>query len=442
MQVKLATGCGWCLTAWTLEGTVGAIVDEKVIDAPGVDPVNWWQTPADLVGTGAYKLTSYTPKQSMVFSQVPNWWGSPKPTLKTINIDIKDPSTAPTTVDAFFQKGYDIIGYGGNSANIPLANVLAIQANSREKPDLLVQPKGRTTWLSFNIGYPSTGGPFLGETAAAKGLRLAFDLAVDKQGLATTVCHNLICSAATGGLITTGLVGNGGPNSDPLAKFDPTQAKSLLKQYDPTGSLTKNLTYSYNAGSLNESVAEYLQNEWKTNLGVKVNLNSVSDASIFINNRLSGKYEMSRDGWQFDYNHPQDWYDNLWGAIPTAEGANTSGFDDPTVRQHPQAGRRGAADDSTSAVQPAVADPAERRRLHPALLLGRQLPDPALREGRRFEHRLRPLLGRDLDPGSLTSSTPPRKGAWHSPGAFLFSRISRTRANRARSQNTARHGIR
>jgi hypothetical protein len=75
-------------------------------------------------------------------------------------------------VDAFFQKGYDIIGYGGDSATIPLANILAIQQNSREKPDLLTQPKGRTTWLSFNIGYPSTGGPFLGESAAAKGCGL------------------------------------------------------------------------------------------------------------------------------------------------------------------------------------------------------------------------------------------------------------------------------
>jgi oligopeptide transport system substrate-binding protein len=330
VQIKLASGCGWCLTAWTLEGTVGAIVDEKVIDAPGVDPVNWWQTPADLVGTGAYELTSYTAKQSIVFSAVPNWWGSPKPTLSKINIDIKDPSTAPTTVDAFFQGGYDIIGYGGDSGTIPLANILAIQASSKEKPDLLTQPKGRTTWLSFNIGYPATGGPFVGETPAAVGLRTAMDLAVDKTGLATTVCHNLICSPATGGLITTGLVGNYGPNSDPLAKFDPTQAKSLLKQFDPNGNLTANLTYSYNAGSLNESVADYLQSQWKTNLGINVTLNSVSDASIFINNRLSGKYEMSRDGWQFDYNHPQDWYDNLWGAIPTSEGANTSGFDDPT----------------------------------------------------------------------------------------------------------------
>jgi len=329
VQVKLSSACGWCLTAWTLEGTVGAIVDEKVINGPGVDPVTWWQTPTNLVGTGAYKLTAYTPKQSLTFSAVPNYWGSPKPTVKTVNIDIKDPSAAATTVDNFFQKGYDIIGYGGNSANIPLANILAIQANSREKPDLLTQPKGRTTWVSFSVGYP-TGGPFTGESAAAKGLRLAFDLAIDKNGLATTVCHNVICSAATGGLITTGLVGNGGPNTDPLAKFDATQAKSLLAQYDPNGTLTKNLTYSYNAGSLNEGVATFLQNEWQTNLGVHVNLNAVSDASIFISNRLSGKYQMDRDGWQFDYNHPQDWYDNLWGVYATSAGANTSGFDDPT----------------------------------------------------------------------------------------------------------------
>jgi oligopeptide transport system substrate-binding protein len=328
VQVKLGTACGWCLTAWTLEGTVGAIVDHKVIDAPGVDPVNWWQTPADLVGTGAYKLTAYTPSQSMTFSAVPNYWGSPKPTVKTINIDIKDPSTAPTTVDAFFQKGYDIIGYGGDSALIPLANILAIQANSREKPDLLTQPKGRTTWVSFSEGYP-TGGPFEGTSAKATNLRLAFALAVDKTSLATTVCHNVTCSAATGGLITTGLIGNGGPNTDPLAKFDAAKAKSLIQQYDPGGADLKNLTYSYNSGSLNESVADFLQNEWQTNLGIHVNLNAVSDASIFISDRLSGKYQMDRDGWQFDYNHPQDWYDNLWGTYASSAGANTSGFDSP-----------------------------------------------------------------------------------------------------------------
>ena len=274
-------------------------------------------------------MTAYVPKQSITFSAVSNWWGTPKPTVKTINIDVKDPSTTPTTVDAFFQKNYDIIGYGGDSGNLPLANILAIQNNSREKPDLLTQPKGRTTWVSFNIGYPSTGGPFVGESDAAKGLRMAFDLAIDKTGLATTVCHNVICTAATGGLITAGLAGNGGPNTDPLAKYDPAKAKQLLQQYDPTGALTKNLTYSTNASALYSSVSQYLQSQWQTNLGVHVNINTVSDASIFINNRLAGKYVMSRDGWQFDYNHPQDWYDNLWGAIILSEQSSTTGWDDP-----------------------------------------------------------------------------------------------------------------
>jgi oligopeptide transport system substrate-binding protein len=329
VQIKLGSGCGWCLSAWTLEGAVGAIVDQKAIEATGVDPVTWWQTPANLVGTGAYKLTAYTPKQMMTFTQVPNWWGSPKPTVKTINIDIKDPSTTPTTVDAFFQKNYDIIGYGGDSGNLPVANILAIQANSREKPDLLTQPKGRTTWVSFNVGWKTTGGPFYGESATAVGLRTAFDLAIDKQGLATTVCHNIICAPATGGLITAGLIGNSGAGSDPLAKYNPTQARTLLKQYDPTGALTRNLTYSTNASALYSSVSQYLQSQWQTNLGVHVTINTVSDASIFISNRLSGKYVMSRDGWQFDYNHPQDWYDNLWGVYVTSAGANTSGFDDP-----------------------------------------------------------------------------------------------------------------
>ena len=204
----------------------------------------------------------------------------------------------------------------------------------------------------------------------------------------------------------------------------PTQAKSLLKQYDPTGALTKNLTYSYNAGSLNESVAEYLQNEWQTNLGVHVNLNSVSDASIFISNRLSGKYEMSRDGWQFDYNHPQDWYDNLWGAIPTSEGANTSGFDDP---QYDSILKQADAEPLTTALplyNQLGTDPPERCRLHPALLLGRQLPHPALRERSRFEHRLRPLLERDQDPLSLRSCDNNRieEAPGTEPGAFRLSR--------------------
>lgn len=331
--IKLASGCGWCLTAWTLSGSTGAIVDQKTVQT---DPVGWSQktvTPGaegGMVGTGPYYLASFTPKESYVFKAVSNWWGSPKPTITEVDIAIHDPSAIAGDVTAWEQGSYDLIGYGGNTGNLTYELMKGIQANATYASQLIVAPKGRTTWLSFNIGYPGTGGPFVGESDAAKGLRKAFALAVDKQGLASTVCHDLLCTAATGGLITKGLVGYGGDGTDPLAKYDPTTAMSLLKQYDPTGNLTKNLKYSYNTGGLNDPVAAYLQNEWQTNLGVHVSLDPSSDASQFISNRLTGKYVMARDGWQFDYNHPQDWYDNLWGALATSFGSNTSGFDDPT----------------------------------------------------------------------------------------------------------------
>ncbi len=323
VQIGLSAGCGWCLAAWTLQGATGAIVDENVISK---DPYLWWSKPAEQVGTGAYKLTSYTPKQSIVFSQVPNWWGSPKPTLTEIDIDIKDPSTETTNDAAWEQNSYDIVGYGGNS-QLPTADVLRYQKTDKFKSQLLLQPKGRTTWVSFNIGYPSTGGPFVGQSDAAKGLRKAFALAVDKDALAKTVCQNLLCAPANGGLITKGLDGYLGDGADPLGKFDATTAQQLLKQFDPDGSKTANIKYSYNTGGLNDPVANFLQGQWQTNLNVKVNLDPHPDASQFISDRLGGKYVMSRDGWQFDYNHPQDWFDNLWGAL--AAGANTSGYGDP-----------------------------------------------------------------------------------------------------------------
>jgi oligopeptide transport system substrate-binding protein len=333
VKITLASACGWCLTAWSLQSSTGAIVNEKTVQT---DPENWWSkvvTPGQeggMVGTGAFYMSAYTPKQSYTFKKVNNWWGSPKPTLSEIDIAIHDPSAIAGDVTAWEQGSFDLIGYGGNSSNLTYPLIQGIKGNSRFANQLITQPKGRTTWVSFNVGYPSTGGPFVGESATAKGLRMAFALAVDKTDLAKTVCHDVQCNAATGGLITKGLIGYLGDNADPLAKFDAAKAKSLLAQYDPTGKLTANLKYSYNTGGLNDPVASYLQNAWQTNLGVKVSLDPSSDASQFISNRLSGKYMMSRDGWQFDYNHPQDWYDNLWGYLATNAGANTSGFDDPT----------------------------------------------------------------------------------------------------------------
>jgi len=328
VQVKLSGPAGWFMSAIALEATTGMVVDQNVVKN---DFDNWWTKPETLIGTGAFKMTARTPNQSVDFAAVPNWWGSPKPTLTKIHLDIL--GNAESAITAYEQGSYDLYGFGGWSS-APVDAILRIQGTSAEKAQLLLHPKVRTTWVQFNLVSDASrigGGPFLlSDGQSGHDLRLAFDLAVDKTKLASVVCSNIVCSPATGGLITKGLTGYAGDNTDPLAKFDATQAMTLLKGADPDGSKTKNLSYTYDPNNpLNTSTAQFLQDQWQTNLGVHVNLVPV-DHSAFIKGYLSGKYMMARNGWQADYNHPQDWYDNLWGSIPGCPDANCgSGYDTP-----------------------------------------------------------------------------------------------------------------
>ena len=326
---KLKSAAGWWLSAIALTDSTGMVVDQNAVKK---DFDNWWSNPATAVGTGPYKMTARTPKQSEDFVAVSNWWGSPKPTVTKVHIDILQ--SAASAITAYEQGSYDLYGYGGWSQAAGVADIKRIQATGNEKAQLLLQPKVRTTWVTFNMVNDKSrtgGGPFaLADGQSAHDLRMAFDLAVDKTKLADVVCGNILCTPATGGLITKGLIGYLGDNADPLAAFDATKAKALLKSADPTGTKTANLTYAYDPETpVFKDSAVFLQDQWQTNLGVHVNLIAVSHHA-FILARLAGKYAISRDGWQADYNHPQDWFSGLWGsALGCPDSGCTSGYSTP-----------------------------------------------------------------------------------------------------------------
>ena len=366
IQAKLSSPAGWFLSAITLEATTGMIVDSNAIkqDANGNTASSaWWTNPQTAIGTGAFKMSAYTPKQSIEFTAVDNWWGSPKPTLKKVHIDIL--SDAHSAINAWEQGSYDLYGYGGYS-NAPVDDILRIQGTANEKSQLLLHPKVRTTWVQFNLvadskrvaksafncpltnGLPDCSSP---AGAAAKNLRLAFALSVDKTKLAEVVCHNIICAPATGGLITKGLIGYAGDNTDPLAKFDAAQAKQDL-QAGGGADAVKGLSYTYDPNNpLNGQVAQFLQDQWQTNLGVHVDLTPV-DHSAFIKGYLSGKYALARNGWQADYNHPQDWTDGLWGKAPGCPDSNCgSGYDTPAWDQLAQQANAQPLDQATPTYQ-------------------------------------------------------------------------------------------
>src|SRR6266567_3331892 len=220
-------------------------------------------------------------------------------------------------------------GYGGMGSDISPDDILRIQKDPTLSKNLKFVNKVRTIWVQYGFGRADS--VFKGDLASgpAHDLRMAFSLAIDRAQLVQVACAGgITCSAADGGLITKGLKGYAGDGSDPLAKFDATQAKALLKSGDPTGAKTRNLTYYYDPNkAIYKATAENVQSQWQTNLGVHVNIQPI-DHATFIKNYTHHQYNLFREGWQADYDHPQDWFDNLFIK---GGGSNGGEFTDPMV---------------------------------------------------------------------------------------------------------------
>ena len=78
-------------------------------------------------------MTAHTTKQSADFGAVDNWWGTPKPVLTKVHVDIHDTSSQSTDIAAWEQGQYDIVGYGGYNS-LPKADILRIPKDNTEEP--------------------------------------------------------------------------------------------------------------------------------------------------------------------------------------------------------------------------------------------------------------------------------------------------------------------
>ena len=327
-SATLSTPAGYWYTELAL--WTAYVVDKKVVDAAGDS--KWWTDPATLIGTGPFRMTARTPKQSADFAPVSNWWGGSTGALTKVHIEILADQKAQLT--KYESGGYSLIGFT-NQLLTP-EDVIRYNSDPQLKKQLQLVPASRTTWIGFNFcegpGKPvktcATGNAFAGD--AGKLGREAFSLAVDRDQLVDIACSKgTACVKATGGVITKGLKGYLGDNTDPWAVFDKAKAQSLYKQWDPDGSKVKNLIYTYNTTAFNKAVCENLASQWKANLGVSVQC-AAQDRASFFSARNGCRYPIFRHSWGADYDHPQDWFDFLF--VSTA-GSSGSCYTTPQVDQ-------------------------------------------------------------------------------------------------------------
>lgn len=304
------------------------VVDQKVITAAGEDA--WFTRAETLVGSGPFRMTARAAGESLDFAPVEGWYGGSTGALRHVHVQVlADLGEQVTQYEAGV---FSLIGYARQG--LASAAATSYTSDPKLKKQLELVPTGLTVWAGFNLKT----GPFAGIDAAKAG-RHAFSTAIDRKALADAVCNQgTTCAPATGGLISRGLEGYLGDSTDPNVKFDATAALAEYKAWDPTGARVRGLTYTYDTNPFNQAVCTNLVAQWKKNLGVTVKCAETDRVSFLAARNGQCAYPAFRQSWSADYDHPQDWFDNLFisgaawsgscysnpsldGLVATADGA-------------------------------------------------------------------------------------------------------------------------
>jgi len=290
-----------------------------------------WTRPGNHVSNGPFHLLAWTPGKEIVVEKNPFYWGHDAVQLQRIKFNpIQDPSAE----ERLFRAGELDLTYA-----MPVSKV---ESYRKDHPELLrTDPLISTEFIRFN----TTRKPF---TDAR--VRLAFAHAIDRDAI---VGHVLKSGQRTAtsfvppdlGAYAYGTHAQAAEGATRHA-FNPDLARKLLADAGYTGGAGfPTVTLIYDTNDNNRRYCEALQNMWKTNLGINVQLQNM-DGKSWLASMIGLDYDLARSMWSADYPDPSNFLDMFYSS----SGNNRTGFSDP---EYEDLMRRAAL----------AVDPAERNAL-------------------------------------------------------------------------------
>lgn len=296
--LTLARPTSFILYVATLWGT--APLEKKWVETPKFTEA------ANFVSSGPFMMKTWTHQAEIVLVPNPNWYGV-KPQLSEIDYKI---GGDPTADQATFEAG-QLDSLAASSGDVP-----RIKADATLGPLVTTGPVLISDYWGFNDKTgPTTNVHF----------RRALSMAIDKDTMLQTVYGGQ--GLVAGSIIPPGMLGH---QDDIGLKYDVAGAKTeLATALTELGYKTiadvPSLSFGFNTNAGHELPSAYMQNQWRTNLGIKSTL--VGETfDQFLVDRPGGKFTITRDAWGSDYPHPDDWLRALFG---TGSGNNDENFSDP-----------------------------------------------------------------------------------------------------------------
>lgn len=276
-------------------------VYEKYGDKVGSDPDK-------MVYSGPFIIKTWNHQQNIVLEKNPNYWDKDNVKLQTINLQImKDDNTI---VQSYETGAIDVMGvpssYMDKYKNTPEFHTKAIA----------------TSWyLQFNTKSP---------IFKNANIRKAFTLALNRQAFVDNVLKNGSIPAESA--VPPGIPGYNGEDFRKQAgegyfkDNDVQAAKDYLQKGLQELGLTKLPTIKFLGDDTTRAKQQdqAIQEMWKTNLGVNVELDNVA-FKVRLDMMDKGNYDIVFAGWGADYNDPMTFLD-MW---QTGNGNNTAFYSNP-----------------------------------------------------------------------------------------------------------------
>lgn len=246
--------------------------------------------PDQMVYCGPFVIREWQHEAKMVLERNSSYWDAGNISLDRVEFAmVKDQNAA---VNMFEAGDLDSVMLPGEFLD-----------KYRERGMLKPAPLAAVWYLMYNLGNP-----LFQRTEA----RLAFSLAVDRRQLTEAVLRNGSLPATS--LTPSAVPGPGGrPFAEAVGKLfpesaDPAAAREALTRSGFSAGRKVVLLTSDTA--LQKKVAAALQEMWRKNLGVEVEVQSVA-FKIWIDRMTKGDFDLCLGGWGADYNDPMTFLD-LW----------------------------------------------------------------------------------------------------------------------------------
>jgi oligopeptide transport system substrate-binding protein len=283
------------------------LVPRKAIEQHG----EHWTDPANIVTCGPFKLKSWRPYDSLIVQRDPMYWDAA--TVRLDEIHFYPMSDNPSIMNLYKVGEIDAV----LNHTVPNAWLEVV----RTKKDYMDAKEAAIDFLQINVTQPPMNDVRV---------RKAFNYAIDKNAWAA---WRKIVKPLTA-FTPEGIFPNyPQPKGD---NFDPERARQLLgeagypviKNADGTFSCpkfpVKDVEYIYNTQESNKAMAEWMQAQWKQNLGITVSLRNM-EAKTFLNARAKLEYKgFSRGGWSADYMDPFTFLSLFYTG-----GESGTGWEDP-----------------------------------------------------------------------------------------------------------------